>query len=158
MTSLTCWLLWASHMPSTSPLLWSEWAFLGLNIAISKVLWMQMRIIILDFVSFISMTGQVGIRQTQKCLAGSSVAVCRLPAPQEEPGTLRSVESHVHSDVVACSASLGLRHQQHTSCWCFHCILGRGYCFCVSQDTVAQQHFKFFKCWKLWNHPWFQVF
>lgn len=25
---LTPWLLWASHMTSTSPLLWSEWAFL----------------------------------------------------------------------------------------------------------------------------------
>lgn len=45
---------------------------------------MQMRITILDFVSFVSMTWQVGISQTQKCLAGSSVSVCRLPAPQEE--------------------------------------------------------------------------
>lgn len=25
---LTPWLLWANRMPSTSPLLWSEWAFL----------------------------------------------------------------------------------------------------------------------------------
>lgn len=45
---------------------------------------MQMRITILDFVSFCSMTWKVKISQAQESLAGSSVSVCRLPAPHGE--------------------------------------------------------------------------
>lgn len=45
---------------------------------------MQMSITILDFVSFVSMSSKVRISQSQRCLAGSSVSVCRLPALLEE--------------------------------------------------------------------------
>lgn len=75
---------------------------------------MQMRITILDFVSFVSMTWKVKISQTQECPAGSSGC---LPHTVLECLALWGVESDIHSDVVAGNAIFSLRHQQHTSFW-----------------------------------------
>lgn len=70
-------------MPSTSPLLWSEWAFFRLNIAIQKVLWMQMRITMLDFVSFVSMAWKVKISQLRNAWQ-VPLCLCAGCLPHEE--------------------------------------------------------------------------